>query len=680
MKTIRAEFTADRLCVVTFDRPESSANVFDRTALEELHDVLDGIEGQPGLRGVIFTSAKPKIFIAGADLRGFTTITPPQLAELIRLGQSAFNRIAGLPVPTVAAIHGACVGGGYELTLACDWRVATDHRATKIGLPETKLGILPAWGGPTRLPRLIGIAKALDIILNGRTVPAIVARRRGMIDEVAPREYLMKAALQLLARGKRRPGEYRGVIGRLIAPFVRKKVQKKTRGCYPAIMEALEVTVAGGGSERETAAILKLAKTEACRNLIRAFFLSEQARKLGGEPLPRVESAAVIGAGVMGSGIAQWLAARGIRVLLKDINAECVARGMANVAKLLKGAVRKHALSRIEARDAADRIVPVVGDVPMERVEFIIEAAVEKLEPKKKIFASLAAQGAVLATNTSALSISEIASAADDPARVVGLHFFNPVHRMRLVEIARGAQTSDETVLRAIKFAHQIGKLPIVVKDSPGFLINRILLPYLSEAGRLFEGGARIRDVDEAMLEFGMPMGPLRLLDEVGIDIASDVGATLSKHLPERMEVPSILERMTERGWRGRKSGRGFYVYRGRTHPNLAANEFRTGSFARTLSRREMKRRMVMLLVNESARCLEEGIVGEPADVDFAMIMGTGFAPFRGGPLRFADTLGIARLFHDMSVLGGLFFPCALLADMVETRRTFYNDKTAKSA
>jgi 3-hydroxyacyl-CoA dehydrogenase/enoyl-CoA hydratase/3-hydroxybutyryl-CoA epimerase len=680
MKTIRSDFTDDRLCVVTFDRPDSSANVFDRATLEELHELLDRLAGETELRGVVFTSAKPKIFIAGADLRGVATITPSELAEMIRLGQTAFARIAELAVPTVAAIHGACVGGGYELTLACDWRVATDDRATRIGLPETKLGILPAWGGPARLPRLIGVTKALDIILNGKTVPAVVARKRGMIDEVAPRDYLMKASRRLLVRGKRPPRRYYGVIGRLIAPFVRAKVLKKTRACYPAILEALDVVVAGGGSELESAAILRLAKTEACKNLIRVFFLSERARKLGGDALPRVQYAAVIGAGVMGSGIAQWLAARGVKVLLKDIDTDCVARGMGNIAKLFRVSVKKHALSRIEARDAADRIFPIVGEAPMNDVEFIVEAAVERLEPKKKIFASLEAPNAVLATNTSALPITEIASVTSDPTRVVGLHFFNPVHRMQLVEIARGAQTSDETVGRAVSFVHQIGKYPVVVKDSPGFLINRILMPYLSEAGRLFERGARILDVDEAMLGFGMPMGPLRLLDEVGIDIANDVGATLSKHLPERMELPLVLKRMIERGWLGRKSGRGFYVYHhGKSRPNSAAEELRIAASAIGISRRNMKRRMVLLLVNESARCLEEEIVGEPDDVDFAMIMGTGFAPFRGGPLRFADTLGLAGLVDEMSALGGIFSPCAFLCDMAGNGRTFYNDETSKS-
>ncbi len=436
--------------------------------------------------------------------------------------------------------------------------------------------------------------------------------------------------------------------------------------------------MAGGGSEHESAAILRLAKTEACKNLIRIFFLSERARKLGGDPLPRVERAAVIGAGVMGSGIAQWVAARGVNVLLKDIDVDCVARGMGNISKLFRIAVRKHAMNRIEARDAADRIFPIAGDVPMDRVEFVLEAAVEKLEPKKKIFASLRAPKAVLATNTSALSITEIAAATDDPARVVGFHFFNPVHSMQLVEVARGARTSDETVRRAVKFAHQIGKLPVVVKDSPGFLINRILLPYLCEAGRLFECGARIRDVDEAMLGFGMPMGPLRLIDEVGIDIANDVGVTLAKHLPERMELPPVLRRMTERGWLGRKSGRGFYVYHGKSHANSAADALRIDSSAVGLSCRDMKRRMVLLLVNESARCLEEGVVGEPDDVDFAMIMGTGFAPFRGGPLRFADSLGIARIVDEMNALGGIFAPCALLSDMVRNRKNFYNDETSK--
>lgn len=676
MSMIRREQLEHGVRVVTFDRPDSSANIFDRVTMEELDEHVRAIANNPDVTGVIFQSAKPGIFIAGADLHAISTYSESELSEMIAFGQAVFQRVEELKVPTVAAIHGACVGGGYELALACDWRVATDARATKIGLPETKIGILPAWGGCTRLPALTGPAVAYDVILGGKTVPARSARKRGMIDMIAPRELLLRAARKLLKRGCRDHGRRLDhAKARVMAPLVRRKVLKATGGHYPAPLAALEVIAAGGGHERERAAVLRLAATEASRNLIRIFFLQERARKQGGARGPKVGQAVVIGAGVMGAGIAQWLSARGVRVILKDIDATAVARGMKNIAKLYDHAVKRRILSRTEARSGLDRIAPTISDVPMTRAGMVIEAAVEKLGPKQKIFAALDAPEAVLATNTSALSINEIAAATSDPGRVVGLHFFNPVHRMQLVEVVRGRETRDEVVARAVQFAQQIGKFPIVVADSPGFLVNRILTPYLAEAGVLFEQGADASEVDAAMRDFGMPMGPLRLIDEVGLDIAADVVGTLHQAFPERIETPQILGAMIEKGWLGRKSGRGFYEYKGRKEsPNRRAEALRIGDFAGSSSRRQLKRLLVLLLVNESARCLEEGIVHDAADVDFGMIMGTGFAPFRGGPLRFAQAHGIARLVEEMNAVGGLVSPCASLRRMAETGAKFYED------
>ena len=702
---VHRRVTDDQICVLTFDRPDSSANVFDRATIEELNDHLDFISGSPKLRGVVLTSAKPSIFIAGADLHALAGASAGDLASLIELGQTVFTRLADLSVPTLAAIHGACVGGGYEVCLACDARIASPDRATKIGLPETQLGILPAWGGSTRLPRLIGLPRALDVILGGKTLAAKQALNYGMVDDLVPRERLVEfACRQITTHGSKLRRQRHGLKlwltnNRLFAAALSLRVEsqllKKTRGHYPAVFKALAVVSRGisrqvaGALALERDAILELAQTEECHNLIRIFFLQERAKKqscrpgaaaAAGKPIAR---AAVIGAGVMGAGIAQWLSSRGLPVILRDINTEQVAKGMAGVAQLYHEGLKRHLLTKLEARAGLDRISPSAAEVPLDNVDLVIEAAVEKMELKKKIFqrlGELAGPTTVLATNTSALSVSEIAASTKSPERVVGIHFFNPVHRMQLVEVVVGRQTSPEVAERALRFVQQIGKLPVVVKDGPGFLVNRILMPYLIEAGHLFEAGASTGDIDEAMLDFGMPMGPLRLIDEVGVDVAHHVAGELELKFSDRMPSPRVLAQMLKAGLLGRKSERGFYLYHTKTpEPNSGLSLFQEKDWAKGFGREELQRRLVLLMVNEAARCLEEEIVTEPSDVDFAMIMGTGFAPFRGGPLRYADGLGGARVIGEMKRLAdsgaGYFEPCALLQTRAAEGKKFYPTK-----
>jgi 3-hydroxyacyl-CoA dehydrogenase/enoyl-CoA hydratase/3-hydroxybutyryl-CoA epimerase len=695
---IRLAVRDDGICVLTFDRPNSSANVFDLRTLGELADELDFIERQTKIKGVILTSAKPSIFIAGLDLNLLREITSPaEVRALIERGQAVMNRVAALPMPTVAAIHGAAVGGGCEICLACDYRIASPDRATKIGLPETQIGLLPAWGGSTRLPRLIGLPKALDIILGGKTVPAKLALKLGMVDEVSPVECLIAAAARKISKGKSLRPNHRltnnALVASVIAPRIRKQLLRKTRGNYPAVLKALAVVTRGisrpvaASLALERDAMLELAQTDACRNLIRVFFMQEHAKKrtlsveisqAGAKPVART---AVIGAGVMGAGIAQWISARRLPVILHDINIEQVARGMAGIAKLYHDGVKRHLFTPREARDGLDQVSPAPMEVPLRQTDIVIEAAVEKLELKKKIFQrldELVPDTTILATNTSALSISEIAASTRHPERVVGLHFFNPVHRMQLVEVIAARQTAPEILQRALRFAQQIGKLPVVVKDSPGFLVNRILMPYLIEAGNLFEAGAKIESLDEAMLDFGMPMGPLRLLDEVGLDVSLHVAEALAAKFSARMKIPDCLRKMSAGGLLGRKSGRGFYLHEKsrEAKPNPQISTYVQGERARTLLREDLRERMVFLMVNEAARCLEEQIVTDPADVDFAMIMGAGFAPFRGGPLRYADAVGAARLAGAMSCLSDSgaahFAPCDLLVEMAANGKLFY--------
>jgi 3-hydroxyacyl-CoA dehydrogenase/enoyl-CoA hydratase/3-hydroxybutyryl-CoA epimerase len=696
---IRLTVRDDGICILTFDRPNSSANVFDLRTLDELAGELDFIERQTKIKGVILISSKPSIFIAGLDLNLLRESTSPaEVRALIERGQAMMNRVAALSMPTVAAIHGAAVGGGCEICLACDYRVASPDRATKIGLPETQIGLLPAWGGSTRLPRLIGLPKALEIILGGKTVPAKLALKLGLVDEVSPVECLIAAATRKISEGKPFRSNHwltnNGLVVSVIAPRTRKQLLRKTRGKYPAVLKALEVVTSGisrpvaESLALERDAMLELAQTDACRNLIRVFFMQERAKKrtlpvevsqAGVKPIART---AVIGAGVMGAGIAQWISARQLPVILRDINLEQVMRGMTGIAKLYHAGVKRHLFTPREARDGLDRVAPAPMEVPLRQTDMVIEAAVENLELKKKIFQrldELVSDHTILATNTSALPISEMAAGTRHPERVVGLHFFNPVHRMQLVEVIAARQTAPEILQRALRFTQQIGKLPVVVKDSPGFLVNRILMPYLIEAGNLFETGARIVDLDEVMLDFGMPMGPMRLLDEVGLDVSLHVAQTLAAIFGDRMKIPDCLRSMTAAGLLGRKSGRGFYLHEkskeAKLNPQISA--YVQSDKARTLPREELQERMVFLMVNEAARCLAEQIVTDPADVDFAMIMGAGCAPFRGGPLRYADAVGAAKLAGAMSCLADSgaahFAPCDLLAEMAANGKKFYS-------
>jgi 3-hydroxyacyl-CoA dehydrogenase/enoyl-CoA hydratase/3-hydroxybutyryl-CoA epimerase len=698
---IRRETLEQDVCVLTFDRPNSSANIFDRATLEELGSHLDVIGSiDTRVRGLVLMSAKDSIFIAGADLHGIRTMSAADVDTFIELGQTVFNKLAALPIPTVAAIHGAALGGGCEIALACDWRLASPDACTKIGLPETKLGLLPAWGGCTRLPRLLGVPAALDLILGGKTLSAGHARKIGLVDEVAPREHFLRVALLRLKRGKRsrqlrHSAPVNAVVDAVIGPRVTRDVEHRTHGHYPAVKKAMEVVMEGASTwnekeslARERAAIRELLGTASTRSLLNLFFLQERAKKRTvagvtgrGADITR---AAVIGAGVMGSGIVQWLSSRGLRVLLRDIEPAAVALGMERIASLYAAGVKRRIFTAHEARAGLDRVSPAATEVPLMHVDLVIEAAVEKMAVKQQIFRRLDEQvrpDALLATNTSALSITELAGATRHPERVVGIHFFNPVHKMQLVEVVRGRDTSPETAQRALRFVQRLGKLPVLVKDSPGFLVNRILVPYMAEAGRLFEFGARIEDIDGAMLDFGMPMGPLALTDEVGVDIAADVAATLSAAFPGSLTAPAILPRMATAGLLGRKSGKGFFIYRkgGEPGPNHElATSMNADAGGTHFTRPQLERRMVLLMVNEAARCLDEGVVETPDDVDFAMVMGTGWAPFRGGPLRYADSLGTDKVVEELTQLAGEagphYLPCTRLEQMAHQQKRFYEE------
>ena len=690
----------DAIAFLSLNKPRSSANVLDIKFFAELNEHLDLIEQDSAIKGVILHSAKPAIFVAGADLNAFNkqTLDPDALKEMIQMGQSAFNRVKSLQATTVAAIHGVCLGGGLELALACDYRIVSHASATKLGLPEVKLGILPAWGGSTRLPRLIGLPKALAAILSGKVYSAKQAVRIGMADHAVHKENLLERSRSLAAKTKPKsrklpllfPYSMHSALGkRLIAHKARVDLLKKTRGHYPAPLEALDVIVNGLGEPEERALVreqdgfLKLIQTDTCKNLVNIFFLQERSKKQHikseQESLP-VNKTMVLGAGVMGAGITQWLSSKKIPVIWKEIDGAQLARGLRQVESIFKNGVRRRKFTALQAQQGLDRITPIAKEIPLKQVDLVIEAIVEKLDIKQAVLKQLETQispSTVLATNTSALSLTAMGEGLTHPERLVGIHFFNPVHRMQLVEIVQGESTSDYAMATALQFVKSIGKLPVVVQDSPGFLVNRILMPYLMEAVQLLDEGHSISDIDSAMLDFGMPMGPLRLIDEVGLDVAQHVAKDLCQRLPHLDSPSTTLQTLLDSKHLGRKSGSGFYCYHdnGKTSAHAAAILNPTTVFEPSSSE-SLAERMVLAMVNEAARCLEEKVVRTPEDVDFGMILGTGWAPFRGGPLRYADRIGADSIVKKLHTLeqahGALFRPAAHLEKLAHTQRGFY--------
>jgi 3-hydroxyacyl-CoA dehydrogenase/enoyl-CoA hydratase/3-hydroxybutyryl-CoA epimerase len=699
---IQREIGDDHICVLTFDRPESGANIFDAAMLDELNEHLDAVEKDASLRGLIIASAKKSIFVAGADLK--TLLRAAQTGEMrgfIEPGQKVFNRLADLNIPTVAAIHGASAGGGYEVALACDYRIASDDPATRIGLPETSLGLLPAWGGCTRLPRLIGAEKAAEVILKGKLYSAQDALKLGLVDEIAPRDQLLDRAREKLRDGKRKIDG-----GAPSTPGPRQLAPPRQSG-NPALERAYEIinktlSISPDESLRlELNGIVELAKTESTQNLIRNFFLAEKYKKGKSRTSPeKIVHTAVIGAGVMGSGIAQWLSSRGVTVILRDVAREQINRGLANIEKVYADAVKRGLISEEKAKQGRARICGSTAPMELRDVQFVIEATSEKMEIKKEVFRELAMEAGpktIVATNTSALPVSELADMTVSPERVIGLHFFNPVSRMKLVEVVIATQTSDESRDRSLSFVRQIGKLPVVVRDSPGFLVNRVLFPYLLEAAELFESGVAAERIDRALVEWGMPMGPLRLIDEIGVDITIDIGNTLEKAYGQRDHVGAVLLWLRDQQMLGRKTGAGFYKYEGKSQtPNDSLAQWRRGLQGEQegaegpgiprdrhrhpglqLNEEEPTHRLMFLMVNEAARCVEEGVVGSPEDADYGMILGTGFAPFRGGPLRFAERFGLKEIVDELERLARTeekFTPCEILKKHARDGTKFYEE------
>jgi 3-hydroxyacyl-CoA dehydrogenase / enoyl-CoA hydratase / 3-hydroxybutyryl-CoA epimerase len=697
---IRRETGDDHICVLTFDRPDSGANIFDAATLEALNEHLDAVEKDASLRGLIIASAKKSIFVAGADLKTLLQAAKTdEMRGFIEPGQQVFNRLADLKVPTVAVIHGASAGGGYEVALACDYRVASDDPATRIGLPETSLGLLPAWGGCTRLPRLIGADKAAEVILKGKLYSAREALNIGLVDEIAPPDQLLDRAREKLRAGKRKM-ERGAPSGSLEVAPPKQRGNLALARAYEIINKTLSISP-DESLRLELDGIVELGKTESTQNLIRNFFLAEKYKKGTSRTQPeKIVHAAVIGAGVMGSAIAQWLSSRGVTVILRDVAREQIDRGLANVEKIYADAVKRSLMTEEKAKQGRARICGSTAPMELRDVQFVIEATSEKMEIKKEVFRELAMEAGpktIVATNTSALPVSELADVTVSPEHVIGLHFFNPVSRMKLVEVVIARQTSDETRDRSLALVRQIGKLPVIVRDSPGFLVNRVLFPYLLDAAEVFESGVDPKRIDAALVAWGMPMGPLRLIDEIGVDITIDIGNTLEKAYGQRDHVPIVLLWLRDQQMLGRKAGAGLYKYEGKSQkpndslvkwrrglhgepegvegPNIPPDKYRDPRLR--FNDERLAHRMVFLMVNEAARCVEEGVVDSPEDADYGMILGTGFAPFRGGPLRFGEHFGLKGIVEELERLARTeekFTPCEILKKHARDGTKFYEE------
>jgi 3-hydroxyacyl-CoA dehydrogenase / enoyl-CoA hydratase / 3-hydroxybutyryl-CoA epimerase len=704
------EKTKDSIGILTFDLPGEKVNKFDTETMRELSGRLDQLKDMTDLKCLLLMSKKPGIFIAGADINEILSITDEERGyDVARQGQDTFAKIGKLPFPSVAVIDGACMGGGTEISLNCTYRLATDNEKTRIALPEVNLGLLPGWSGTTRLPRLIGIQRTLDIILTGRHLNARRAYRSGLIDKIIPAEWAFEKAIEFVGEiinGKtkhyikrRKP---RGLVNAIVekTPLGRKimfskaekMIMQKTGGHYPAPLLALETIKKSGKKsitsalDAEARALGKLIASNISKNLIQIFFWTEEVKKENGTTNPElkglpVNKTAVLGAGVMGGGIAQLFAGKEIPVRVKDINYEAVAKAYQQAARVLKGKRKRRRITELQQIQIMNRISGTVDYSGFRNSDLVIEAIVENLDIKKKVLSELEQhirQETVIATNTSSLRVDDMAESLKNKDRFVGLHFFNPVHRMPLVEVVRGKFTSDETVATVFNLSKKLGKTPIAVNDGPGFLVNRLLLPYMVEAISLLEEGHPIKRIDMVMKRFGMPMGPVELFDEVGLDVADKVAKILRESMADRMAESELLHNLIEDGRLGKKSNKGFYIYSdGKKTEDPDVKKFIAISKKTELNNEQMVQRMIYPMINEAARCLDEGIVKKARDVDIGMIFGTGFPPFRGGLLNYAESEGIGKVVKTLSgfenEFGDRFIPSASLLNY-EQKGKFYGN------
>ncbi|MSR39650.1 MAG: fatty acid oxidation complex subunit alpha FadJ [Planctomycetes bacterium] len=664
---------ANGIATVRLGRADESVVTFTRERLLALGEVLSSLRQNHALRGVIIAGSVPGMFCAGADINLIHSIASVEEGTAAaNTGREVFQLCQQLPVPVVAAIEGPCVGGGCELALFCDLRVASDHPATQIGLPETKLGIVPGFGGTQNMARLIGLPNALDMILAGKLLKPVPAKKKGLVDRVVPSDKLLSTALaelqKLIQQGKKAPKrKLRGAafwfsktpLRAIAARAARKALSDGPAKFYPAPRLALELCLqaftqpVAQGFAAEARALGEMIASPVSKALTHLFFLTERSKRLGKQPgAADLSRGLIVGGGVMGAGIASLLAQKGLRVRLCDLNGEALAKAKARLQEDLTKRLKRRHMERHEAQAVQDRLAVSSDWGSLVGVDLFLEAVVEDLAVKRKLMSEAVARGlpadAIIATNTSSLPVFAMAETVPNPERVVGIHFFNPPEKMPLIEVIRGKHTSDAAVATACRLAVRLGKFPIVVQDTPGFLVNRCLAPYLNEASRLLLEGNEPEFIDRVMLDFGMPMGPCRLLDEVGFDVATKVSEVMSKAFASRMQPTPLFAAMVEKKALGKKSGGGIYAVRGnRPGPGVQVIERlrkERGMPTRQASRSEVLQRLIYPMIDEAYRCLDEKIVAAEQDLDLGLVMGIGFPPFLGGVTGFAQREGLKTI------------------------------------
>ncbi len=696
------------------DLKGEKVNKFSEPVLNRFKEVLEEVKRNKGIKALVIISRKPRIYIAGADINEIKRInTEDEFLKAIESGQGLMNSFEDLVIPAIAAINGACAGGGCEFALACDYRIASNDKSTKIGLPETQLGIIPGFGGCIRLPRVVGLVESLELILTGRLIPAVKAKNIGLVDKVYPMEIFEEKvkdfALEIIKKGaKKRRKQFlgKGVLRLMEKPFLRnliylgarKNIIKISKGHYPAPLEALSVIKDTYGSlnrekllKREAKGFLKVAMTDISKNLINIFFMTEDIKKATGvlessvQP-KKISHMSVLGAGTMGGGIAQLAADKGVVVRMKDVSLQALALGFKAAATIWNKKVKRRRITKYDFLHKMNHLSGGLDFAGFANTDLVIEAIVENMDIKKTVISQTVKNlkpDAIMATNTSSLSVSEMAKAHPNPKQFVGMHFFNPVDKMPLVEIIRGKETSDEVVATVFKLAKNMGKFPVVVNDGPGFLVNRLLLPWLAEALFLLDDGMDVVKVDKMYTHiFGMPMGPYRLMDEVGLDVCVKVLKIFKTAFSDRIQTSNLVKKLEGSKRLGKKNQLGFYKYDSKGKQlgfdSTVYSELGLENQKNALSEKECIRRGIFIMVNEASRALlEDKIVQKPYEVDLAMIMGAGFPPFRGGLLKYADKIGLKEIVSQLEIYeskyGKRFNPASSLITLAQSEKTFYS-------
>lgn len=715
------------IAIITIDLPGEPVNKFNRAVKDEFVALFDRLERDLNVRAAVLISGKKDSFIAGADIEEFLELkTAAEAQRLSNEGQLLLDSIHEQRTPLVVAIHGACLGGALELSLAAHYRIATDHPKTVLGLPEVQIGLIPGAGGTQRLPRLIGTRAALDMILTGKNVRAKKAYQTGLVDELVHPAILRKVAVQRaheIADGTIKHVKHKGGVAgflldenpagrRVVLKKAREETMKRTRGNYPAPLAAIDAVAAGysggpsHGYREESRLFGEMAMTDVCRQLISIFFATTALKKDPGVEVPEgapppdfmpVDKLAILGAGFMGAGIASVAIQQGTMVRMKDADHGRVAKGLSAVSAVVRERLTRRQITKVQFSDTMSLLGGTTDYSGFGNVDLVIEAVFEDLDVKHQVLREAEAEmkpSAIFASNTSTIPIERIAAAAERPERVLGMHFFSPVHKMPLLEVITTETTDRGVTASAVAYGKKLGKTVIVVKDGAGFYVNRILTPYINEAGRLLDQGAAIDAVDNALLDFGFPVGPITLVDEVGLDVGSKAGKIMHDAFGERFAPPSSMQAVVAAGRIGRKAKKGFYLYdeegtKGEVDQSVyallapgARETTATASQSQTraqIPRAEIQQRTILPMLNEATRCLWEGVIRSPRDGDIGAVFGFGFPPFRGGPFRYIDKLGAAEVVRQLEELNdrfpGRFEPSELLLAMAKRGELFHPDQ-----